>query len=153
MVISKFSLTPNILRETPHGVHAGDWILSPDDLKRGDLCELGWYQVEITDYEEREADTDQSTNCIFKFRILDGPYKGVSPQKLFNEKALGFGKNLWKALEFPFDTVQGYRLSSSLFRQTIGSKLEIYIKRGKSNRGNDFNDVADFRKISASKVA
>jgi len=129
----------------------GDWILSPDDLKRGDLAEPGWYPAEIVDYDEKEADTDQSTNCIFKFKILDGPYRGVSPQKLFNEKALGFGKSLWKALEFPFDQATGYRLSSSLFRQTIGSKLEIYIKRGKSTKGNDFNEVADFRKLSATK--
>ena len=127
----------------------GDWILSPDDLKRGDLAEPGWHPAEIVDYNEKDADTDASTNCIFQFRILDGPNKGVFAQKLFNEKALGFGKNLWKTLEFPFDKETGYRLSSSLFRQTIGSKLEIYIKRGKSNRGNDFNEVADFRKLSA----
>jgi len=120
-------------------------ILTPDDLKKGDLVEPGWYPAEITDYEEKDADTDKSTNCIFKFKILDGPYKGVQPNRLFNEKALGFGKNLWKTLDFPFDPVKGYELSTDLFKQTIGSKLEIYIKRGKSNKGNDFNDVADFR--------
>jgi len=123
-------------------------ILTPDDLKRGDLVEPGWYPMEIVDYEEKEADTDKSTNCIFKFKILDGPSKGVSPQKLFNEKALGFGKALWKTLGFPFDPVKGYDLSSELFRQTIGFKLQGYIKRGKSNKGNEFNDIVDFRPMT-----
>lgn len=123
-------------------------ILTPDDLKKGDLAEPGWFPVEIVDYTEKLADTDQSTNCIFHFKILDGPSKGISPQKLFNEKALGFGKALWKTLGFPFDPVKGYELSTELFRQTIGHKLQIYIKRGKSNKGNDFNDVQDFRPLT-----
>jgi len=123
-------------------------ILTPDDLKKGDLVEPGWYPLEISGYEEKEADTDKSCNCIFHFKILDGPSKGVSPNKLFNEKALGFGKNLWKTLGFPFDSVKGYELSTELFRQTIGHKIQGYIKRGKSNKGNEFNDVVDFRPLT-----
>ena len=119
-------------------------ILTPDDLKKGDLVEPGWYAVEIVSYNEKEASTDKSVNCFFHFRILDGPFKGVGPQKMFNEKALGFGKNLWSTLKFPFDPATGYKLSTKLFEQTIGSKLKIYIKRGKNDRGNDFNDVTDF---------
>jgi hypothetical protein len=122
-------------------------ILTPDDLKKGDLIDPGWYPVEISSYEEKEADTDKSTNCIFHFKILDGPNKGVSPQKLFNEKALGFGKEFWATLELPFDPVTGYKLSTELFRQTVNSKLDIYVKRGKSNKGNEFNEVAGFRKM------
>lgn len=123
-------------------------VLTPDDLKKGDLIETGWHPAEIIDYEEKEADTDKSTNCIFTFKILDGPGKGVSPKKLFNEKALGFGKNLWKTLNFPYDQVKGYELSTELFKQTIGHKLRIYIKRGKSNKGNEFNDVVDFQPLT-----
>ncbi len=119
-------------------------ILTPDDLKKGDLAEVGWHPAEITEYEEKDAETDKSTNCIFKFKILDGPNKGVTANKLFNEKALGFGKNLWKTLNFPFDPAKGYELSTELFKQTVGSKMKIYIKRGKSNKGNEFNDVTDF---------
>lgn len=123
-------------------------ILTPDDLKKGDLAETTWHPAEIVDYKEKEAETDSSTNCIFTFKILDGPNKGVTANKLFNEKALGFGKSLWKTLAFPFDPVKGYELSSDLFKQTIGSKLMIYIKRGKSNKGNEFNDVADFKPMA-----
>lgn len=123
-------------------------ILTPDDLKKGDLAEPGWHPLEITDYEEKAAETDASTNCIFHFKIIDGPAKGISPQKLFNEKALGFGKALWKTLNFPYDTTTGYELSTELFRQTIGHKLQGYIKRGKSNKGNEFNDLVDFRPMS-----
>lgn len=124
-------------------------VLSPDDLKKGDLAEVGWHPAEIIEYKEEEADTDSSTNCIFIFKILEpSPNKGISPRRLFNEKALGFGKGMYKALGFPFDPVKGYELSTELFRQTIGSKLDIYIKRGKSNKGNEFNDVVDFRPYS-----
>lgn len=122
-------------------------ILTPDDLKKGDLAEPGWHPAEITDYTEEPAATDGSTNCIFHFKIVDGPNKGISPRRLFNEKALGFGKTLWSTLKFPFDPARGYELSTELFRQTIGHKLSIYIKRGKSNKGNDFNDVVDFRPL------
>lgn len=123
-------------------------ILTPDDLKRGDLVETTWHPAEITAYTEKAADTDGSTNCIFSFKILDGPGKGVVATKLFNEKALGFGKSLWKTLNFPYDSVKGYELSTQLFEQTVGHKLMIYVKRGKSNKGNEFNDIADFKPMS-----
>jgi hypothetical protein len=123
-------------------------VLSPDDLKRGDLVETGWHPAEIVEYKEKEADTDQSTNCLFYFKIMDGPGKGVTCQKPFNEKALGFGKNLWKTLQFPYDAAKGYELSTELFAQTVGHKLMIYIKRGKSNKGNEFNDVTDFKPLA-----
>ena len=123
-------------------------ILTPDDLKKGDLAEPGWHPLEIMDYEEKPAETDGSTNCIFKFKIIDGPNKGISPTKLFNEKALGFGKSLWKSLNFPFDAEKGYDLSTYLFKQAIGHKVSGYIKRGKSNKGNEFNDIVDFRPIA-----
>lgn len=123
--------------------------LTPDDLKKGDLINPGWYPSEIVDYDEKPASTDGSTNCFFHFKILDGPFKGVVVRKMFNEKALGFGKALWATLKFPFDPEKGYDLSSELFKQTIGQKLQIYSVRGKSDKGNEFNDVKDFRPIAA----
>lgn len=138
-----------LLNTTPFGVlEAFNAVVTPDDLKRGDLVNPGWYNAEIDSYEEKEASTDKSTNCIFHFKVIDGPNKGVSPMAFFNEKALGFGKNLWKALEFPFDAEKGYALSTDLFKQSVGSKVSIYIKRGKSTKGNEFNEVSDFRKIA-----
>jgi len=126
-------------------------ILTPDDLKKGDLAETGWHPSEIVDYDETAASDDAknpgSTNCNFYFKILDGPSKGVTAKRLFNETALGFGKNLWKVLYGPPDAVKGYtadQLNSDSFKAQIGKKLKIYVKRGKSNKGNEFNDVADF---------
>lgn len=137
-----------MLSEGSEGLYFGfRAVLTPDDLKLGDLIEPGWYPVEISKYEEKPAGTDKSCNCFFHFKIIDGPKKGVAPRKMFNEKALGFGKNLWSTLGFPFDPEKGYTLSSELFNQTVGSKLEIYVKRGTSDKGNDFNDVADFRPL------
>lgn len=138
-----------ILATTPCGVfEAFNTILTPDDLKKGDLIEPGWYPAEIVKYEEKDADTDSSTNAIFHFKILDGPFKGVSPRTQFNEKALGFGKELWKTLAFPYDAEKGYALSTNLFEKTVGSKLQIYVKRGKSNKGNEFNEVAGYKPLA-----
>jgi hypothetical protein len=126
-------------------------ILTPDDLKKGDLVEPGWYPAEIVDYKEEAADTDGSTNCIFLFKVIDGAAKGAQPRKLFNEKALGFGKTLWAVLFGPPDKVKGYsdgQLTTESFQAQKGKKLQIYIKRGKSNKGNEFNDVADFRPLT-----
>lgn len=123
--------------------------LTPDDLKKGDLVPPGWYPVEIVDYDEKPATTDGSTNCFFHFKVLDGAFKGVVLRKMFNEKALGFGKALWATLKFPFDPEKGYDLSTELFKQTIGQKLQVYSARGKSDKGNEFNDVKDFRPLAA----
>lgn len=118
-------------------------ILTPDDLKKGELAEPGWHPAEIVSYKEEEASTDKSTNCIFNFKILDGPSKGISPMYRLNEKALGFGKNLYKTVGLPMKD-GGYELSTELFRKLIGFKMKIYIKRGVSNKGNEFNDIVDF---------
>lgn len=122
--------------------------LTPDDLKKGDLVNPGWYPVEIVEYEEKPATTDGSTNCFFHLKILDGPFKGVTVRKMFNEKALGFGKALWATLRFPFDPVQGYELTTELFKSTVGQKVQVYVKRGKSDKGNEFNDATDFRPVT-----
>ena len=126
-------------------------IITPDDLKRGDLATVGWHPVEIIKYEEGEASDEAknpgSANFIFYFRIIDGPSKGIEAKKLFNETAWGFAKNFLSTMEFPKDEKGNYQVSTELFEQTVGHKLSIFIKRGKSNRGNEFNDVVDFKPL------
>lgn len=130
-------------------------ILTPDDLKKGDLAEVGWHPSELVDYDETsagdEAKSPGSTNCNFYFKILDGPSKGITAKRLINETAMGFGKSLWVVFYGSPDPVKGYtaeQLNTESFKAQLGKKLMIYIKRGKSNRGNEFNDVADFRPMS-----
>ena len=123
-------------------------ILTPDDLKRGELAEVGWHPMEIVDYSEKDADTDGSTNCIFAFKIIDGGDKGKTANRLFNEKALGFGKNLWPVIGVPRTKDGGFECSTEVFRAAVGKKLQVYVKRGKSNKGNEFNDLVDFRPMS-----
>lgn len=127
-------------------------ILTPDDMKKGELMEPGWKPVEYFKYEEGEASDDAkspgSTNCIFHFKVIDGPEKGIECKRLVNETALGFGKNLFITLGLA-DKTKGGELSSEAFRAKVGTKLQVYIKRGKSNKGNEFNDCADFRPLAA----
>jgi hypothetical protein len=122
-------------------------ILSPEDLKRGELVEPGWYPVEIVEYKEEEAKTDGSTNSIFYLKVIDGKNKGASLMVRFNEKALGFGKQMFASLGVPKDATGGYELSTELFQQFVGRQLKVYVARGKSNKGNEFNDVKDYQPI------
>ncbi len=125
-------------------------IVSPDDLKKGEVVsQTGWHPLEIVDYTEKDAETDGSTNCIFHFKIIDGPDKGLTCNKLFNEKALGFGKALWATLQLPYDKNVGYTLDTDTFKAQIGKKVMGYIAKGESNKGNKFNDLKDFKPLSA----
>jgi len=125
-------------------------IVTPEDLKRGDLLKPGWYPASFYEYNEKEAGTDKSTNIILTFRVEDGRNDGVRPSSLFNEKALGFGKNCWLALGIPYDSEKGFALNDGVIRDKIGTKLQIYVERGKSEKtGNEFNKIADYKPLSA----
>lgn len=130
--------------------------LTPDDLKVGDLAEVGWHPAEVVNYEETAASDNAknpgSTNCTWYFKIIDGVSKGLEVKKLINEhpKSLGYNKSLWKTFGFPIKD-GGYQLSSQLFKQTVGFKLMIYVKRGKSSAefgGREYNDIVDFKPLS-----
>lgn len=129
-------------------------VLTPEDLRKGDLVKPGWYSCEISSYSEEvtkgtdEKPSDGSVNAIFKFKVIEGENAGNEFRTQYNEKALGYGKELWAALEFPIVN-GGYELSTELFERTPGSRIEVYIKRGKSNKNKEFNEVAGFRKPKA----
>ena len=134
-----------------------NWIVTPEDLKKGDLVPPTWYPCEIIKVEESEASEDAknpgSTNITFFFRIIDGEYKGVELKRLFNETAWGFAKDFFAAMNFPKDAKGNYQISMSLFEQAVGHKLMVYVKRDKSNKGNEYNNVADFKPMSTNKAA
>lgn len=131
-------------------------VLTPEDLKKGELTDPGWYLSKIHGYEEKvtkgtpEKPSDGSTNAVFTFELLEGS-KGKKIDRYFNEKALGFGKNLYKALEFPLNAGGGYDLSTELFQQTVGSYVVVYIKRGQGTKG-PFDEIADFRKPTEAEL-
>lgn len=128
------------------------WIVTPDDLKRGELANPGWHPAEIIKYEDGEAGEDAknpgSATATFHFKIIDGPNKGIECRRLFSETAWGFAKDFFATMNYPKDEKGNYKISSDLFNQSVGYKLQIYIKRGKSNKGNEFNDVVDFRPLT-----
>lgn len=132
-------------------------ILTPEDLKKGELVKVGWHPVEFTDYVESEASAEAknpgSLNITLHFRVIDGPDKGATLKRLFNETALGFGKNLWKTWAFPADSNGNFRITADAIQAKIGSKLKVYVKRSKSNKGNEYNDVQDFMPLTAAERA
>jgi len=130
--------------------------LTPDDLKIADPLPPippGWYPAEITKYDEAitkgtdEKPSDGSTNSIFFFTLLDGPekVKGRELRRYFNEKVLGFGKNLYATLGFPKNATGGYDVSTELFQKTVGFKMMVYILKDKKT---SYDTIEDFRPMS-----
>lgn len=125
-------------------------ILTPEDLKKGEAVPPGWYPAEIVKYNEEvtkgstEKPSDGSMNAIFFFKILDGPNAGKELRRYFNEKALGFGKNLWNLL-FQFDKIKGGELTSEMFASSVGKKMLVYIKKNKEG----YDSVEDWRPLTS----
>ena len=130
-------------------------ILTPEDLSRGDAVPPGWYPAEIISYDEAvtkgsdEKPSDGSMNAIFVIKLLEGDTKGAGKGKefkrYFNEKALGFGKNLWAIVIPGFDPKKGGNLSTEAFRATVGKKLMVYVSRDK---GGKFDNIEDYRPLA-----
>lgn len=122
-------------------------VVTPDDLKRGDLVAPGWHPATITEYTEepvkgsKDKPSDGSLNCIFTIKLDAGP----SSKKYINEKALGFGKNLYSAVGLPKNASGGYDVSTEIFQKFVGAKIDVFVKRGTSDKGKDFNEFEDFR--------
>lgn len=130
------------------------WVVTPEEMSKGDLIAPGWHPAEITQYEDGEAGENAknpgSATSTFHFRIIDGPEKGKVCRRLFSETAWGFAKSFFATMQYPKDEKGNYKISSGLFNQSIGYKLQIYVKRGKNNQtGSEFNDVNDFRPMAA----
>jgi len=120
--------------------------MSPEDLKRGSLANVGWHPAEFTKYEEKPAGTDQSTNVILTFTIIDGPNKGTTANAFFNEKAMGFGKTLWQLWGFPKDEQGNLRVSDDMIKAKLNSKLKIYITHTEK-AGKKYNNIEDYMKL------
>jgi len=118
-------------------------ILTPADLLGNDIVP-GWYPAEIIKYEEAPSKGDQSTNCIFYFKIIgDGPTKGRELRRYFNEKSMFFGRNLWLTLGF-VTKEKGGSLTTPMMESSVGKKLSIYIKKDKDGK---FDTVEDFKPL------
>lgn len=129
-------------------------ILTPDDLKKGEGLPIGWYPAEIFDYKEEvtkgsaEKPSDGSMNAIIYFRVFNPADPNAKPRELrryFNEKALGFGKNLWVIL-FGLDKVKGGEINLEK-EYLIGKKMMVYIKKNQQG----YDNIEDWRPIEGAK--
>jgi hypothetical protein len=121
-------------------------VVTPEDLAKGSLAKVGWHPAEFTKYDEKAAKTDNSTNIILTFTILDGPSKGVSANQFFNEKAIGFGKTLWTLWGFPKDSEGNLRVSDDMIKAKLNSKLKIYITHTEKD-GKKYNNIEDYQPL------
>lgn len=128
-------------------------ILTPDDLSDRSYSP-GWYPSEIVDVLEEvvkgsEAKpSDGSMNAIFLFKVTDPSKPDAQPRTLkryFNEKALGFGKNLWYTTGL---LVKGDKkpqeLTTEMMKSTIGKKMKVYVKKNAAG----YDNIEDWRPIA-----
>jgi hypothetical protein len=123
-------------------------VMTADDLKRGSLAKIGWHPCEFVRYEEKPAGTDNSTNVIMTWRILEGPDKGLEFNQLFNEKAMGFGKTLWALWGFPKDSEGNQRVSDEMIKSKLNAKVKIYVVHTE-NKGKKYNNAEDYIALDA----
>ena len=123
--------------------------LTPDDLRKTDAVEPGWFPAEIQKYSEEvtkgkdDKPSDGSMNAIYEFKVLDGPpqNKGRVIKKYFNEKSMFFGKNLWITFGL-IDAKAGGSLTPEKLRSLQGQKLEVYVKQN-----GQYPNIEDYRPL------
>ena len=71
---------------------------SREDMARTVPWTNGWYLAQLKTTSEEPASTDQSTNLLLKWQILEGEKEGLHITSRFNEKALSFTEQLVKIM-------------------------------------------------------
>lgn len=119
--------------------------VSPEELAGGSLVKPNWYGCQITKYEEKEANTDRSTNGIFHFVVLHGEFKGARARILINEKAWSFSPNPNMLIALGAESKPGVGIDVPIDEKTVvGKKLDVYISRITAGSGKEYNDPKDF---------
>ena len=119
--------------------------ITREDLLRSKTVTPGWYPTKVTKAEQAEAKTDGSTNTNIEVTITaEGPFKNVTINRTFSEKAPGFA--------IPYiQAVTGKRISEEGgqfdFQQTVGREILTYVKN-EQYQGRLVNRAEDFKPIS-----
>lgn len=118
--------------------------VSREDLLRGKTIEPGWHKMLIKNVTQEPASTDQSTNTIIDFTVVDGQFKDVPLRRYFSEKAPGFIVPFLIACGAPVGEQGGtFDLERCKGKMILGYVInEMY-----NNRPT--NKVEDFRPIGA----
>lgn len=116
--------------------------VTKSDLIKGRTYDCDWYPVEVIDFDEKAAKTDGSTNYVYTFRILSGPFEGGELTRTFSEKVIGMMVPFVEACGGKFDEDGGSFDPAAL----KGRKLQVY-NNNRMYEGKMRNDVSDFRPL------
>lgn len=96
-----------------------------DDVLRSKSLPSEWYEVEITDVEEKMSKAGDSMNTIIEFTIIaPAAYAGAKLFRLFSEKAPGFAIPFLEALGVSVGEEGG----EFDLQATKGRKLKVFNK-------------------------
>lgn len=103
---------------------------SKEDMARTVPWTNGWYLAVLKIVNEEPAATDQSTNLILKWQILEGEKEGLHITSRFNEKAMSFTEQLVKIMGG--DVVEESDSDDEIhpftfIKQNIGFKCQIHV--------------------------
>lgn len=118
---------------------------SQEDILRGTIVQPTWYPVEIYEVKDITASTGTAGSEINVRIIGEGKFKGVPVKVTYYENAPGFSKKFLEALGAQVKAGASFDLDSKL----VGKKVEAFIKNSISNKGNSFNEIADWRPLKA----
>lgn len=111
----------------------------------------GKYLFDISNYEEGLSKAGDSTNYVFSLTVSDGPYKGKTINKLWNEKALDKAiPDAVNSLASLLDACGQNGSEGGVFNGTplIGKQVYGFVTVKKSEKGNTFNDVESFAPVA-----
>jgi hypothetical protein len=128
-------------------------LLTPEDLAER-KTDPGWYKGKIKDVKEEvvkgsEAKpSDGSMNAIFYFDVwTDTKNPDAKPREMrryFNEKALGFGRNLWYVTGLlTKGSTKPQELTFEMMQSLIGKEMLVYIKKNTAG----FDNIEDWRPL------
>jgi hypothetical protein len=128
-------------------------ILTPEDLAERKI-DPGWYPGKIAAVTEEvvkgsaEKPSDGSMNAVFLFEVKDPAKPDQKPRNIkrfFNEKALGFGRNLWYVTGLLTKNAKGpQELTFEMMQSLVGKEMLVYVKRNSAG----FDNIEDFRPLT-----
>lgn len=107
----------------------------------------GKYLFDISSYEEGLSKAGDSTNYTFALTIADGPYKGKTINKLWNEKALDKAiPDAVNSLASLLDACGQSGSDGGVFdgNRLVGKQVYGFVTVKKSEKGSTFNDIESF---------
>ena len=129
--------------------------LTRETILRGKIVDPGWYRCVVKDVNEDLTKSGDSTNYLVDLTIISPKkFEGVPLRRLYNEKAMGFAIDYFKAFGVKNldGSVERVNITPEMFNATVGREVDVMVVTGSYNNAPK-NEVMDFRACSVATAA